>query len=247
LHAGIPNRIGGIMFSKPQVSKPQLRRPLAVAVSALALLALSACGMPGSSPSPSGSPGGSSSSSPSPSATPTEEPAPEAVTVHLTALTVTVIGDDGSTMADLPYYATDAATAVAALTEALGTPVTSSIAASSCTYATTKYDWGGIILADPAATTAVAGAHFSIYLTAAATPGGVILEGPSGVTVGMTTAAALAAAPGTSHVDLGSGFGEIPLDAGDSSSAINAWGTVAYTNGGVVNSIDSPVYHYGEC
>ena len=232
------------MFTKPHTATS--RRPLAFAVSALALLALSACGMPGATPSSSGSPSGSSSSSPSPSATPTEVPEPEAATVHVTALTVQVIGDDGSTMADLPYFSADVSTAVAALTEALGTPVTSSIAAGSCVYATTKYDWGGVILADPAATTAISGAHFSVYLTAAATPGGVVLEGPSGVTVGMTTATALAAA-GTEFIDYGSGFGAIPLDAGDSSPRDNAWGTVAYTNGGVVNAIDSPVYYFGEC
>jgi hypothetical protein len=232
------------MLSKPQVS---LRRPLALAVSALALLALSACGMPGPTPSSSGgTPSGTATSSPSPSATPTEEPAPEAATVHVTALTVQVIGDDGSTMADLPYFSADVSSAVAALTDALGAPVTSSVAASSCTYATTKYDWGGLILADPAATTAISGAHFSIYLTAPATPGGVRLEGPSAVTVGMATPDALAAA-GTEFIDYGSGFGAVTLDAGDSSARLDAWGTVAYTNGGVVNSIDSPVYYFGEC
>jgi hypothetical protein len=237
------------MFSHTLVATR--RRPLALAVSAIALLALSACGMPGPAPSSSGpSPSGSSTStaSPSPSATtPTEEPTPEAATVHVSALTVQVIGDDGSTIADLPFYEADASAAVTALTEALGAPVTSTVAASSCSYATTKYDWGGVILADPAATTAIAGAHFSIYLTAAATPGGVVLEGPSGVTVGMTSAAALAAVPGTAFIDYGSGFGAVPLDAGDSSSDLNAWGTVAYTNGGVINAIDSPVYYYGEC
>ena len=232
------------MFTKPQLATR--RRPLAIAVSALALLALSACGMPGSTPTSSGSPSGSSSSTPSPSATPTEVPAPEAATVHVSALTVQVIGDDGSTMVDLPYFTTDVSTAVEALTEALGAPVTSSIAAGSCVYATTKYDWGGVILADPAATTAIAGAHFSVYLTAAATPGGVVLEGPSAVTVGMTIAAAVAASGGE-FIDYGSGFGAIPLDAGDSSPHDNAWGAVAYTNGGVVNAIDSPVYYFGEC
>jgi len=85
-----------------------------------------------------------------------------------------------------------------------------------------------------------------VYLTAAATPGGVVLEGPSAVTVGMTTATAVAASGGE-FIDYGSGFGAIPLDAGDSSPRDNAWGAVAYTNGGVVNAIDSPVYYFGEC
>ena len=234
--------------SKARDSKPQVatRRPLALTVSALALLALSACGMPGS-PSPSGGSTPSGSSSSSPSATPTEEPEPVAATVVVTALTLRVIGDDGSTMADLPYFSTDASAAVEALRDALGAPTTSSIAASNCVYATTKYDWGGLILADPAATTAISGARFSVYLTTATTPGGVALQGPSTVTVGMTTATALAAAPGTAAIDYGSGFGAIPLEAGDSSAPMDAWGAVAYLNGGVVNAIDSPVYFYGEC
>jgi len=235
------------MFSKSHVSQPPTatgRRTLALAVSALALLVLSACGMP-VSPSPTTS--GGSTPSESASATPTEEPEPEAATVIATALTLRVIGDDGSTMADLSYFSTDVSAAIEALTDALGAPTTSSIAASNCVYATTKYDWGGLILADPAATTAISGARFSVYLTAAATPGGVALEGPSTVTVGMTTAAALAAAPGTAYIDYGSDFGAIPLEAGDSSAPLEAWGAVAYLHGGVVNSIDSPVYFYGEC
>jgi len=233
------------MFSKPHVSR---RRSLAAVVSALALLALSAC-VPGSPvPTPSGSPSPSvsSSSSPTPSESPTEEPEPEAQTVVISALTVRVIGDDGSTLVDVPYL-TDATAAVAALTEVLGSPATSSIPGSDCVFPTTKYDWGGLIIVDPATVTAVPSTRFSALLTGAMTTGGVALQGPFAVTVGMTKAAVLAAAPGTTFNDLGSGFGTIALDAGDASPAENAWGTVAYLNSGVVSGIDSPVYHHGEC
>jgi hypothetical protein len=228
------------------------KRPLGLSLAALTLLALSACG-PGtppvgsSSPTPSTIPSATAISTPTPTPTVTPAPEREAETVILTALTVVVLGDDGSTLADVAFATTTAADAVAALTDVLGAPTTSTVAEAYCVAATTKYDWGGLILTDPAAVTAAYGSLFSVLFTGSATTDGVGLQGPFAVAVGMTKAAVLAAAPGTTFNDRGSGFGTIALDAGDASPAENAWGTVAYLNSGIVSGIDSPVYHFGEC
>ena len=99
-------------------------------------------------------------------------------------------------MEDIPF-ATDPATAIAQLTDAIGAaPTTSTVPESDCQPAATFNDWGGLRITTPSYNPDITGGTFWLYVKSASTPNGIpiVITGTGGV--GTSLATLLADEPG---------------------------------------------------
>jgi hypothetical protein len=209
-----------------------------LAVSAIALAGLTACG-------PGGGSGGGPTVEPPvvehPTAATSPTPTgPVPAFVVLTAHSVGVGDSDERQILNVPFT-TDLTTAATALTGILGAPTVTPVPATSCDPATAIYDWGGLqITHDPYLT--VGGAQFVATATATHTTGGLDLDAPSNQTVGMSLADVLAHVPGSVSGDRGEGHIEALLDPQED----GLWGVVMTFTAGVADGFHAPgIYIFG--
>lgn len=214
------------------------------ALLAVTLATLSACvpTVPMPTPTPT-----ESSATPTRTATPRPTPTPTAdplvaATIAIDAIALTITTADGEVITTLPF-AEDGDAAAAELSEAIGLePTVSYLGESSCRAETTVYAWGGLKIHVPGEIIAAPGAIFTVTAESTATNNGVSIVGPGGQPVGTALAAAYSALPDAMTVD----DTRIGMDVGASNGA-DSWGTLGLSNSGVITSIMSPVYFYGDC
>jgi len=99
-------------------------------------------------------------------------------------------------MADIPFT-TDAGTAIAQFTEAIGAaPTVASVPLSDCQPAATFNDWGGLWLTTPSYNPDITGGTFWLLVESVSTPNGIpiVITGTGGV--GTSLATLLADEPG---------------------------------------------------
>lgn len=161
-----------------------------VALAAIALLALTACG-PGT-PAPSGSPSGTAGGSPT--ATPTSTSAPEeepveaqAAMIVVTGESLSIFGVDGRTLLGTLYVG-DPGDQMDQFAILLGAPTITTTAGtgSGCDTDQTMYDFGGLLIRSPGHI-GTAG-DWQVEVTAAATSGGVAITTVGGIQVGASEA-----------------------------------------------------------
>ena len=157
-----------------------------VALAAIALLTLTACG-PGA-PTPSGTAGGSPTGTPTSTSVPEEEPADtQAALVVVTGESINIYAADGGTLMGTFYVGAvdDLMDEFAIL---LGTPAVTTTAGtgSGCDTDQTMYDFGGLLIRSPGHI-GTAG-DWQVEVTAAATAGGVAITTVAGVQVGASEA-----------------------------------------------------------
>ncbi len=161
-----------------------------------------------------------------------------------------VLGETGTESAQIPY-STDAATATAQLTAALGDdPSTTSVTDDPCFPLLDERGWGGLHLwTSPDGVIRPADAQFFVTADDEETSTGFPIRITSGQTVGATQDEVLAAnlgAPsfGTDdaidlHYDVASGAADGDPD--------QYWGAIAQLEDGELRSIGAPVYYQREC
>lgn len=139
-------------------------------------------------------PGASSSPKPTESVEPVvEETAPEPALIVISHASWT-IADSAGAVTDTFDYQTDPAAAVARLTEVFdAAPAISNDEGNFHEWPSVIYTWSGFSVIDYIGGDSIPfGADYDVSSTAAAV-GGIVIEGPGGVTVGDTTATAIAA------------------------------------------------------
>jgi len=219
-------------------------RVLLLAAVVVGVAALAGCTV---APSPASTVTPSASVTPVPtvSATPTPTPTPVALTassIVISGHSITVLAAGPTVLADIPFT-TDGATAAAQLGAALNaSPVTSSVAAGTCTREGQKYTWGSFILAGAGDITKAPGSVFSAHAIGASASPGVAVYGPGQVQVGMSTADVLAAIP---TAVLSGGI--VSLETVSDGGTPNEIGVVGFIDGGTLKSIGSLLYINGDC
>ena len=223
-------------------------------VAALALVALisaaslTACDSSPVEPGPT-SPETASPASPDPTTSSTPDPSTVADVITISGSGVGVIAINSELIVQIPFT-TDGAAAAALLSEAIGVePVVAEFSGtgSGCDADYRTYDWSGLQFRSPGHITTPVGQLFNAIVTAQETSGGVELATVSHQHIGTVTADFVSAVGGVANDD-GSGTTYIYFDRqnpGDSD--FDAWGAFAVASGGVVYSITSPLYFYGDC
>lgn len=208
-------------------------------LSAIALVALTACG-------PGGGGGGPATAAPpvvkhptAPASSPTPDRRAPAF-IEVTAHSVGVGSASSEQLVNVPYT-TDVRTAAAALAAVIGAPTVIPVAATSCDAARSIYDWGGFQIQFDPYMTDIGGTQFVATVTAAHTTGGLEID-TQGQTVGTTLADVLAHVPGSVSGDRGEGHIEALLDPQES----GLWGVIVTFTGGVADGFHAPgVYLFG--
>jgi hypothetical protein len=220
-------------------------RSLTTAFAVVALLALSGC-TPGT-PTPSATP---SSATPSAIATPTPTPtpvAPVAASVVVTATSISVLDASSTVIVDIPFT-TNGDDAADQLALALGaTPVETVRADTTCARPGTEYDFGGLRVDGAGTITTAPPAIFSVHVDTAATATGVAITGPAGVQVGDALADLIAAIPAAVPTDGGFGNTYLNLDSLGGAGGPDEIGMLGIVTGGVLVTMLSPVYIFGDC
>lgn len=220
-------------------------RSLTTALAVVALLALSGCTP--ATPTPSATP---SSAMPSAIATPTPTPtpvAPVAASVVVTATSISVLDAASTVIVDIPFT-TNGDTAADQLAVALGaTPVETVRTGTNCARAGTEYDFGGLRIDGAGTITTAPPAVFSVHVDTAATATGVAIAGPAGVQVGKALADVVAAIPAATPTDGGFGNTYLNLDSLGGVGGPDEIGMLGVVTGGVLVTMLSPVYIFGDC
>ena len=221
-------------------------RSATIAIAAMALFVLTGC-TPGT-PTPSSSP---TSVTPTPTAdSPTPTPTPEtpvAATVTVSSTSVTVLDAASVVIVDIPFT-TAGDVAAAQLAAALGaTPSEAERATGNCARPGTEFDFGGLQVDEAGTITMAPPAVFSVYVTAATTAGGVAITGPGGVQVGMAATDVVAAIPSAapSIGDLVDNL--LNLQSLSGAGSADETGVAGLINSGILVSMSSPVYIFGDC
>jgi hypothetical protein len=206
----------------------------------VAVAALAGCTV---SPAPGSTVTPSASETVAPTATPTPPPvAPTATSIVISGHSVTVLAAGSTVLADIPFTV-DGPTAVAQLSLALNAnPVTTDVAAGTCSREGQKFTWGGFILAGAGDITKAPDSLFSVHAIGATASPGVAVYGPAQVQVGMSQADVLAAIP--TAVPSG---GIAALETVSGAGTPDEIGVVGYIDGGSLKSIGSQLYLFGDC
>jgi len=234
----------------------RILRPAAPVVAALALLALTACGIGGfPTPAPSGSSTASPSAdeSPTPEATPTQQQDVDdegdaaAAGVVVTGESLAVYAADGLQLFGT-LYTGEVEPVTDVLTELLGDPVVTTTLAegSGCDADQTMYDYGGLLVRSPGFIGTVG--PWEVVVTAALTASGVPISTVGGQQIGATRAA-FEAAIGDEVVT-----GEFPpsawlgFDIQNPEAAEFDWvGSLARFDSGTLVSFNTPFLLYADC
>lgn len=217
----------------------RLRLTPAFVLSAMVLLALTGCG-----------PGGGSGGPPTAAAPPVEHPSaaapsptptgPVPAFIEISAHSVGVGSASSEQLVDVPFT-TDLTAAATALTAVMGAPTVIPVPATSCTAASSIYDWGGFQIAFDPYMTEIGGTRFVATATAARTTRGLDIE-TQGQTVGTSLTDVLAHVPGSVSGDRGEGHIEALLDPQED----GLWGVVITFTAGTANGFHAPgVYLFG--
>jgi hypothetical protein len=155
---------------------------------------------------------------------------------------VTVLATGSTVLADIPFT-TDGPTAVAQLSLALNAnPVTTAVAAGTCTREGQKYTWGDFILVGSGDIIKAPDSLFSVQALGSTASPGVAVYGPAHVQVGMSAADVLAAIPtAVPSGDLAS------LETVSGAGTPDEIGVVGFISGGTLKSIGSQLYIHGDC